>query len=82
MDKHTEIIFNLFIMKFFYEHIELSEDAEAEYDWITNNSEWFQYCKSCFPENEIACNTIIVGDARADLDCNVIYNGVVKSRRK
>lgn len=76
MDKNTKILFNLFIMEYFgYE----TQD-EQSYKWVTEDYDIFQIEKSCFPENEIYCHTIIVGDYRAEIDCNVIYDGIIISR--
>lgn len=74
MDKHTEIIFNLFILEYFgYYNID-----EQDYKWFTKYNDTFQIEKSCFPENEIACQTLVSGDYEIDFPCNLIHDKPVK----
>lgn len=80
MDKHTEIIFNLFILNYFnYSFVD-----EDTYNCILSLSEDFKLQKSCFPENEIACQTLVSGQYEIDFHCNLIQEQkttVAKARK-
>lgn len=87
MDKHTEIIFNLFIMKYFNTSCGYPEDyhsnvMEVIYRSISSADNFKSY-KSCFPENEIACQTLVSGQYEIDFPCNIIHEKTttVKARK-
>jgi len=78
MDKHTEIIFNLFIMEFYRSPLltidSWSDEANYRMYDLKLNSDIFLSIKSCFPENEIACQSLVSGNYEIDFPCNLIYD--------
>jgi hypothetical protein len=78
MDKNTEIIFNLFLMKirdeFFYWNHLYPDSLEAYENFLSTSG--FKMLKDCFPENEKIGNILAGYLTIYERDC--VYNYIEK----